>query len=139
LRSIYHPLLRRHLIRSFTLLGSSLLLSGCFVLPEQLQPPNHVVTTEPDGTVVKDECYLPVQIAFPSVRMDCVEDGERVTEDCDSDGCIYKRGDIVFRQCTHLSRGFFTMEKDCFENGVHIDRKCDRGWTTVTCKETIVK
>ena len=29
------------------------------------------------------------------------------------------------------------MEKDCMENGVHVLRKCERGWITVTCTETL--
>jgi hypothetical protein len=45
----------------------------------------------------------------------------------------------VFRECSNVSNGAFSTEKDCIENGVHVSRKCDRGWTTTTCREAIVK
>jgi hypothetical protein len=72
--------------QQFGLLGINLVLSGCVLVPPQLSPPSHLVTIEPDGSVVKDECVLPRQTLVPSERIECLENGVKVIQECDSKG-----------------------------------------------------
>ena len=120
----------------------SLVLSGCIVVPPKLSPPTHLVTIEPDGSIVKGECVLPMQIVVPSARLECLENGVQIVQECNRQGCTYTRDGKVFRECsppnTHIGFLSTATERDCIENGVHISRKCDHGSTTVTCTETIV-
>lgn len=58
--------------RRFGLLAISLTLSGGVLVPAQLSPPTHLVKIEPDESMVKDECVLPVQILVPSERLECL-------------------------------------------------------------------
>jgi len=119
-------------------MAASLMLSGCWLWPPQLSPPTHLVTIEPDGSVVKDECGIPMQIIVPTMRLECVENGVQVVEECGPERCTYTRDGKVFRECRHGDVDV-VAKTDCIENGVHISRKCDHGWTTVTCIEAIVK
>lgn len=123
---------------SAALVAISSVLSGCILVPPQLSPPTHLVTIEPDGSIVKDECALPMQMLVPSQRLECQENGVQVIQECEFNRCTYTRDGKVFRECSG-GGGLFSTEKDCIENGVHVSRKCDRGWTTVTCTEAIVK
>jgi hypothetical protein len=125
--------------QQFGLLGINLVLSGCVLVPPQLSPPSHLVTIEPDGSVVKDECVLPRQTLVPSERIECLENGVKVIQECHSKGCTYTRDGKLFRQCIRVRYGIFSMEKECIENGVHVSRKCKRGWSTVTCTEALLK
>jgi hypothetical protein len=115
------------------------LLTGCVMLPPQLSPPTHLVNVEPDGTIVKDECVVPMQIALSSMRIECVENDKQVVEVCSHTRCSYSREGKVFRECTSVDDGLFSSEADCLENGAHVSRECDRGWTMITCTETAVK
>src|SRR5208282_6243531 len=115
---------------SAALVAISSVLSGCILVPPQLSPPTHLVTIEPDGSIVKDECALPMQMLVPSVRLECLESGVPVVQKCDRNGCTYTRDGKVLRESSLPDHGFFSTEKDCIENGVHVSRKCDRGWTT---------
>jgi hypothetical protein len=108
-------------------------LSGCYV--SQLSPTTYIVTDEPDGGVVRDECVTATQIAFSSLRLECQENRVQVIEECDGGRCTYTRNGKVFRDCKITSH-FSPLEYDCIENGVHIKRQCDRGWSTTTCYET---
>lgn len=72
-------------------------LSGCFV--RQLSPTSHVVTVEPDGSVVRDECITPTQMAVPPFRLECQENGVQVLDECDGERCTYTRDGKVFREC----------------------------------------
>jgi hypothetical protein len=109
-------------------------LSGCYV--SQLSPTSHLVTVEPDGSVVRDECVVATQIAvLPPIRLECEENGVQVLDECNGVRCTYTRNGKVFRDCKITSR-FTSLEYDCMENGVHIKRQCDRGWNTTTCYET---
>jgi hypothetical protein len=115
----------------------SVALSGCFV--RQLSPTTHVLTTEPNGSVVDDECVPDMQIIIRSA-LECEENGAHVVQECDgfSGHCTYTRDGKVFRECRRVSPASYkTYESDCMENGVHIDRKCVRGWSTITCTETV--
>jgi hypothetical protein len=116
------------------LVAISLLLTGCVLW----SPPGHLVTIEPDGSIVKDECVIPMQILVPSERLECQENGAQVIEECEFNGCTYTRDGKVFRECSG-GGGLFSTERDCTENGIHVSRKCDRGWSTVTCTEALVK
>jgi hypothetical protein len=123
-----------------TLLGltgilSAVALSGCFV--SQLTPTSHVVTIEPNGSRVDAECVPATQLALTSMRVECKEHGTQFVQECSWKGCTYTRNGKVFRECTPTSRGVFSYDGDCIENGIHVSRKCDRGLTTVTCTETV--
>jgi len=119
---------------ALALVAITLLLTGCVLW----SPPGHLVTIEPDGSIARDECVMPMQIFVPSARLECQEDGVQVIEECELNRCTYTRDGKVFRECSG-GGGLFSTEKDCIENGIHISRKCDRGWSTVTCTETVVK
>jgi hypothetical protein len=114
------------------LLWLVLWLSGCAV--RQLTPTTHVVTVEPDGSVVRDECEISTQILLPPLRIECQENGMQVLEECNGERCTYARDGKVFRECNVTAR--FHLEYDCMENGIHLRRRCERGWSTVTCYET---
>jgi len=117
------------------LLALSLMLSGCFV--RRSTGTTHVLTIEPDGSVVEDDCVPASQVALGSTRVICQENGAEVVQECNLEAqCTYTRNGEVFRECKRVSIGVFSKEADCIENGIHLDRKCDTDWDTVTCKET---
>jgi hypothetical protein len=119
------------------LLGLSFILCGCFV--RQLTPTTHVVTIEPNGSETSADCVPATQIAIPSARVECRENGADFVQECRvGGGCIWTKNGKVFRECTVVSNRISSKESDCTENGIHISRVCDRGWTstTLTCRET---
>ena len=127
----------RRLSLTVAMIGAT--LSGCVV--GQLDPGTHLVTVEPDGSVIKDECVTPTQLGFPTIRMECQENGGEVFQECNLEGCTYTKNGKVFRECKQVSLGFFSTEteKDCIENGIHISRKCKHEWNTFTCKEALLQ
>ena len=116
-------------------LATGMTLSGCFV--SRSTGTTHVITIEPDGSVVEDECVPARQVALGSTRVECQENGVQVVQECNLQAqCTYTRNGEVFRECKRVGIGLFSKEADCIENGIHVDRKCDTDWDTVTCKET---
>ena len=117
------------------ILSLSISLSGCFV--RRSTGTTYVITIEPDGSVVEDECGPARQVALGSTRVECQENGVEVVQECNLEAqCTYTRNGEVFRECKRVSVWVFSKEADCIENGIHLDRKCDTDWDTVTCKET---
>jgi hypothetical protein len=117
------------------ILAVSMTLPGCFV--SRSTGTTHVITIEPDGGVVEDECVPARQVALGSTRVECQENGVQVVQECNLQAqCTYTRNGELFRECKRVGIGLFSKEADCVENGIHVDRKCDTDWDTVTCKET---
>ena len=120
-------------------LALSVALSGCAI--GQLSPTSHVFTTEPNGSVEEYDCLPDTQFVIRSIRVVCEEKGAQVVQTCSTSGeCTFTRDGKVFRECRRVSPASSsskTYESDCMENGVHIDRKCVRGWSTIICTETV--
>jgi hypothetical protein len=86
-------------------------MSGCVLVPPQLPPPSHVVTIEPNGSVVKDEYVVPIHIMVPFARRECLENGVQVSQECDLTGCTYTRDGKV-SPSMYRRRAWLLLEYD---------------------------